>query len=115
MTVTMDQTLDGTVDLTTSKELTLEMHTLNTPHSSKSAKGTFYQWDTSWGEKPADADDYFYVKWRLNGWWFANQPFSWSWSEDTVHDGTTVLKQNRRTARPLIRGSIHRWIVMITW
>ena len=100
VTVTMDQTLDGTVDLTTSKELTLEMHTLNTPHSSKSAKGTFYQWDTSWGEKPADADDYFYVKWRLNGWWFANQPFSWSWSEDTVHDGTVVCYNNGSQTEP---------------
>ena len=100
VTVTMDQTLDGTVDLTTSKKLTLEMHTLNTPHSSKSAKGTFYQWDTSWGEKPADADDYFYVKWRLNGWWFANQPFSWSWSEDTVHDGTVVCYNNGSQTEP---------------
>ena len=57
VTVTMDQTLDGTVDLTTSKELTLEMHTLNTPRGSKNDAGTFYQWDSSWGEKPEDADD----------------------------------------------------------
>ena len=103
VTVTMDQTLDGTIDLTTSKELTLEMHTLNTPSSSKSDYGTFYQWDTSWGEKPADADDYFYVKWQLHGYWGSsknNQPFSWSWSEDTVHDGTIVCYNNGSQTEP---------------
>ena len=103
VTVTMDQALDGTVDLTTSKNLTLEMHTLNTPSSSKSDYGTFYQWDTSWGEKPADADDYFYVKWQLKGYWGSsknNQPFSWSWSEDTVHDGTIVCYNSGSQTEP---------------
>ena len=103
VTVTMDQASDGTVDLTTSKNLTLEMHTLNTPSSSKRDYGTFYQWDTSWGEKPADADDYFYVKWQLKGYWGSsknNQPFSWSWSEDTVHDGTIVCYNSGSQTEP---------------
>ena len=102
VTVTM-QALDGTVDLTTSKELTLEMHTLNTSSSYKSDYGTFYQWDSSWGEKPEDADDYFYVKWLLKGYWSSsknNQPFSWSWSEDTVHDGTIVCYNSGSQTEP---------------
>ena len=29
-------------------------------------KGVFFSWDSAWGEKPADADQYFYIVWYVN-------------------------------------------------
>ncbi|MBR2683943.1 MAG: Cna B-type domain-containing protein, partial [Atopobiaceae bacterium] len=33
--------------------------------------GVYLSWDDSWGEKPADADDYFYMVWNLGYGWGA--------------------------------------------
>lgn len=38
--------------------------TLTLTHASQDGnKGVYFAWNSAWGEKPADADDYFYVVW----------------------------------------------------
>ena len=93
VTVTVDGNTDGTPETTESKELTLEMHT-STEFDIKldySAPTVSYGWDTSWGEKPADADDYFYISWQIRqSGRYKIQAATSTLSNDTVHDGTFV-------------------------
>lgn len=76
------------------KELSLEMHTKVDTTASKSFSSFVYEWDEkTWGPKPDDAADYFYIIWHLSESYkyYTNQPSSYHWSEDeTVHDGTIV-------------------------
>ena len=89
---TIDKDMDGTTDINESLDLSLEMHTRILTNQSKGCSNVTYTWNNSWGAKPEDADDYFYVVWNLSesSTSNTNQPFTYHWSEDTVHDGTVV-------------------------
>ena len=77
-------------DMSKTLELTNEMHTYVDPSARAYSATLISIWDPSWGEKPEDADDYFYVSWTWNAYFRNSAPFSAEWSEDTVHDGTVV-------------------------
>ncbi len=70
--------------------LTNEMHTNVIPTAELKSESVYYSWNDSWGEKPLDADDYFYVTWCMTQRIESNTPYIAVWSEDTVHDGTVV-------------------------
>ena len=75
-----------------SKKLTLtnEMHTY-VDTKCRAYDSTFVaDWDSSWGKKPEDADDYFYVVWSWYSHFENSAPFSAEWSEDTGYEGTVV-------------------------
>ncbi|MCH5198727.1 MAG: BspA family leucine-rich repeat surface protein, partial [Oscillospiraceae bacterium] len=75
------------------RDLSLEMHTQVNTTAKKSFSSFVYNWSTSWGPRPADADDYFYITWNLELTYLdsTNQASVFSWSEDeTVHDGTVI-------------------------
>lgn len=89
----IDRDLDHMTDAREEKDLTLEMHTRVSVDSKKAYSSIAYTWNSSWGKKPSDADDYFYIEWELiatSAEKKINQPGTWHWSEDTVHDGTVV-------------------------
>lgn len=81
----------GTVQ-TESRKLTAEMHTKVIPEAALSYNSVSYRWDENWGEKPADADDYFYVTWRAEAYFnaYQTQKYSYYWTEDTDHEGTVI-------------------------
>lgn len=72
VTMTVD---DDTYDIHTVEPLTktIEVHTKSFPASiTKTQDGSsgtenhkFMGWQSAWGEKPADADNYFYIYWHL--------------------------------------------------
>ena len=96
VTVTIDTDFNvddgGTyeADMTDRVTLTNEMHTYVTPKASLSSKSVSYTWNDSWGTKPVDADDYFYVTWGWSNSTQSNTMFSNIWTENTIHDGTVV-------------------------
>ena len=75
-----------------SKKLTLtnEMHTY-VASTCRAYDSTFVaDWDSTWGKKPEDADDYFYVVWSWYLYFSNSAPFSAELSEDTGDEGTVV-------------------------
>lgn len=49
-----------------SEKLSVSVHTeVKQPTTYKQVKQKYETWQTAWGEKPADAGDYFYVEWEL--------------------------------------------------
>ena len=94
VSVEVDKDKSGTMDVITNKELSLEMNTKveNSGLSTAQMPKIYYQWDSSWGDKPNDAENYFYIMWNPHTAWQTNtsQPFSCYYSEDSVHDGTVV-------------------------
>ena len=105
VTVTIDRDEDGVPETTDSKELTLEMHTSLQFNVGKSVSGVYYKWLSSWGEKPADADDYFYISWGVReSTSSCIQALTSTLSEDTVHDGTLVCWGNGKQEAPT-----HSW------
>lgn len=76
------------------KELSVEMHTGAGISCSKTGS-VYYTWSSAWGEKPADADDYFYVSWTIPCSTKGIQAISdYTLSEDPVHDGTVIRMNN---------------------
>lgn len=73
------------------RNLKVELHTdVQTSIYKEQASATL-SWSDSWGERPSDADEYFYVVWTLNASNYnSNQPYQLKWSENTVHDGSVV-------------------------
>ena len=101
---TIDTTGDDVPDMSLEKDLYIEMHTKVQTSPTKSSGNVSYDWNTAWGTKPADADDYYYVTWTLGtGLSAATQPYTLAWSEDTVHDGTIVYQNGSQivTKHPL--------------
>ena len=94
VSVEVDKDKSGTTDVITNKELSLGMNTKvkNSGLSTAQMPEIYYQWDSSWGDKPNDAENYFYIMWNPYTTWQTNtsQPFSCYYSEDSVHDGTVV-------------------------
>ncbi len=84
---------DSTGNYVTLQEKTLkvEFHNPVTPVISKTRSSVSNSWNSEWGTTPPDADDYFYIKWKLNvNVGECNQPYYLTWNEDTVHDGEVV-------------------------
>ena len=49
-----------------SEPLTVQVETVvPKPSASKNVETKYEKWQTEWGEKPSDSEDYFYVIWRL--------------------------------------------------
>ena len=94
VSVEVDKDKSGTTDVITNKELSLGMNTKvkNSGLSTAQMPEIYYQWDSSWGDNPNDAENYFYIMWNPYTTWQTNtsQPFSCYYSEDSVHDGTVV-------------------------
>ena len=78
---------------TYTQNLGLEFHTNVYTTPSKTRSNVTLEWNESWGARPADADDYFYVTWALNS-DHANtssQRYKLLWDEDTYgRDGSIV-------------------------
>ncbi len=84
---------DSKGDLTAeSEQLSVSVHTeTKKPEAYKSVNHKYELWQDAWGEKPADAADYFYVEWRLyttlkRG----TQPFTFTLQEDLGDYGEFV-------------------------
>ncbi len=95
VTITIDNTDKSVEPTEITKNFSIEMHTrVRTSASKEFSKIRYsYVWQKEWGPEPEDADDYFYIEWKLKETVqsTANQPFTFTWSEeDTVHDGTVV-------------------------
>lgn len=90
--LTIDKELDGAVEIQKEDVLSVEMHTADVADAKKEFSSVSYKWDEKWGRKPDDADKYFYVTWKIGQFWYSsiNQPFTYEWSEETVHDGTVI-------------------------
>ena len=78
-------------DVEKTTDLSLEVHTKAEPYISKSVSNVYYEWQSSWGPKPADADDYFYISWSVLTYaQNVSTYYTYRVSEDTLHDGTVV-------------------------
>ena len=61
--------------------------------------GIYLKWQNSWGAKPSDADDYFYVVWNVQSWKWSNargvQPWESdvTYANDDVHPAITIGEQ----------------------
>lgn len=88
----IDRDLDGTSDTSEQVDLSVEMHTKVSGSAEKYEDKVYYSWNNNWGEKPIDADEYFYIEWHLNEKLSSvtNQPCTVQWNEDTVHDGEFI-------------------------
>ena len=108
VSVKIDKELDGVYDTTQRKQLSLEMHTNLKPSSSKMAYQTRYQWDSSWGTKPADAEDYFYVIWYVKNWASSSSTQGGTYTiteANTTHDGTIVYDNSPTSATYTLNGN----------
>ncbi len=75
------------------KNLGIEVHTDVKSVATKAQSAASFEWDNSWGERPNDADQYFYITWSLTSTHdpTSSQKFKIDWNEGTVHDGSVVL------------------------
>lgn len=97
VTITVDRdkqgidTSAGDTDYT--KPLNIEVHTdVKTTTALKTQWKASFDWDNSWGSRPDDADQYFYITWKLTSShdMSSSQMFKINWNENTIHDGTVV-------------------------
>lgn len=80
------------------RNLSVEMHTEVHTQIIKDQSTATLSWNTDWGDKPEDADEYFYVVWNLKSYNNnSNQPYKLKWVEDTVHDGSVVYAPSLNT------------------
>lgn len=80
-------------DKTYQQDLGLEFHTTVFTKAAKARSNVTMEWNESWGTRPVDYDDYFYVTWALTSDHSANstQRFKLLWDEDTYgKDGNIV-------------------------
>ena len=85
---------DGTLETDYSRTLATEVHTKVDTKVSKFRSSVSLTWDKTWGAKPADSDDYFYVTWTLSSNHNKDnysQKFYLMWDENTVRDNGTVV------------------------
>ena len=92
VSVIVDSNSDGTPETNYTKKLGLETHTKVYTSAYKIQADASFGWSNKWGEKPEDADQYFYITWNLKSNYEkgSSQKFRFDWSEDTAHDGTVV-------------------------
>ncbi|WP_405342632.1 InlB B-repeat-containing protein [Ruminococcus sp.] len=95
--VLVDRDKDGDYtdekDTEYTKDLGIEMHTDVKSQATKVQAAADFEWDNSWGNRPDDADQYFYITWTLMSVQdpSSSQKFKISWNENTYHDGSVVL------------------------
>ena len=85
-----DYTDENDTDYT--KTLGIEVHTDVKTSAAKAQAAASFDWNTAWGERPSDYDQYYYITWTLTSDHdsSSSQKFKISWDESTVHDGTVV-------------------------
>ena len=89
--VELKNTETNLFELYQQRDLGVEFHTQVNTKVEKSQSTATLTWNSTWGNKPADADEYFYVVWNLKSSnKNSNQPYKLQWSEGTVHDGSVV-------------------------
>lgn len=60
--------------------------------SRKSYPDSFYQkWNNAWGEKPANADDYYYLEWLVCSYIDATQPYTFTLEDEFDNDNSGVV------------------------
>ena len=92
--IEVDMNGDGTLETNYSRTLATEVHTKVDTKVSKFRSSVSLTWDKTWGTKPADSDDYFYVTWTLSSNHNKDnysQKFYLMWDENTVRDNGTVV------------------------
>ena len=98
-----------------SKKLTLtnEMHTYVNSTCGAYDSNFVADWDSTWGKKPEDADDYFYVVWSWQSYFSNSAPFSEELSEDTGYEGTVVkwLSNNKYNSSGQTSSSFYSTVV----
>ena len=79
-----------------SEKLSIEVHTeTKEPTAYKNMNNKYENWQDAWGEKPADAADYFYVEWRVStNVDCGTQPFKILFQEDPGTYGTLIGWKN---------------------
>lgn len=89
--IKVDKDNDG-AETDYTKELGLEVHTAVNTSAWKSKADASFSWNNAWGDRPADADQYFYVKWTLTSSHDSKtgQQFRLLWDESPVHSGSVV-------------------------
>ena len=89
--------LDGSGGQEMQQDLNIEYHTKVSGSVSKWATNYYYTWQSTWGEKPADASDYFYVLWKIEyGTGQApNQPYGLK-MEEVFTDGGEFIRVWKR-------------------
>ncbi len=114
VTITVDVDPKDSEIETHTEELSIEMHTRVRTFASKEFVKMYpsysNSWKDTWGPKPADADDYFYIEWKLKetSESTTNQPFDFTWSEEnTVHDGTVVGYLNNEKDKTHVNATGH--------
>ena len=95
-----DEDLTDVNDTDYTKTLHLEVHTDVKTTATKTQATASFDWDKEWGTKPDDADQYFYITWRLISIHdpSSGQLFKISWDETTVHDGSVVLMKYEKNS-----------------
>lgn len=92
--IEVDMDNDGTLETDYTKKLAAEVHTKVDTSVAKFRSNVSLSWNDNWGAKPADADEYFYVEWKLNSnhvYSNYNQNFYLKWDENTVRNDGTVI------------------------
>ncbi len=105
--IQVDMDGDGNLETDYSKTLATEVHTKVDTTVSKFRSSVSLTWDKTWGTKPVDSDDYFYVTWTLNSTHaYANysQKFYLLWDENTVRDNGTVVYANNYVSHGDVQG-----------
>ena len=92
--IEVDMNGDGVPETDYTKKLAAEVHTKVDTSVSKYRSNVSLTWNSDWGTAPADANDYFYVEWKLSSTHqYSNysQKFYLMWDENTVRDNGTVV------------------------
>lgn len=95
VTASVDTDGNGTPDISMNKSLSAEFHSNpNSKHALRDyAPVTYFSWQDGWGTEPADADQYFYVRWTTTSRTGSesHQSMNYVWDFDkTTHDGEVV-------------------------
>lgn len=113
VTFSVDKELDGISETEAQKLLTIEMHTRIKTSATKKYSGVTYCWNSQWGTKPSDAEEYFYITWKCSEAYksVTNQPSEFMWSEDTVHDGTVIYQSQKSWVKVSSNGTFYNTVV----
>lgn len=115
--IMVDRNLNGdysdALDTDYTKNLGIEMHTKVNATASKTQANASFDWDNSWGDRPDDADQYFYITWTLTSNFDASssQKFKFTWDESTVHDGSVVYVKSNSGSDWLTKGVYRTTVV----
>lgn len=106
--IEVDMDNDGKLETDYKKTLSTEVHTKVDTSVSKFRSNVSLAWNNSWGNKPADADEYFYVTWTLSSnhnYSNYSQNFYLMWDENTVRDNSDIVYAGTGVAHGDVEGS----------